>query len=527
MTMPADRRPHPPSRLLRETVERLQAEVEGLHRALRHRAVIEQAKGLLAGRLGCTTEEAFEQLREISHRTNVKVVEVAAGLLGLAVPVAPAAAAGPGREATRDPLACPPDGYDEPVPAAPQLSGEGTARYHLTCAAMANAGDGNGLAEALWADGLRHLGVTAVVLGVLEPDGAVRLVGVHGLPAALTSAWQRVPGTLNVPFLRAVVENRSLWISRERAAQSGYELLGEGGMRACIPLHRGQRTFGVALVIWPRSTEVDGGTRAYVTAVLEAAGRRLAELLFSAEQGPAASPAAYWIDAILEALPGSFALLCPVRDGDGRPVDWYIDRCSAEFRDRAGRTAGALVGRRLTELYPGIVDTPLPDECERTLRTGTPFTYEGGVVSAFTVRGARLGDAVLLCWRDHELEQRQRQRLARLEGLGDLGWAEWDMRTGEAEWSPAVYRILQRDPARGPVRLGALHRYAAPSCAATVERAIRELTREHRQIDITVSVRRHGSETPIRLMADPIVDGDGRLVAVHAVLCRLPAPPGG
>lgn len=51
---------------------------EQLQTALRSRPVIEQAKGVLVAREGCTTEEAFDMLRRASQRTNIKLRDMAA-----------------------------------------------------------------------------------------------------------------------------------------------------------------------------------------------------------------------------------------------------------------------------------------------------------------------------------------------------------------------------------------------------------------------------------------------------------------
>jgi hypothetical protein len=48
-------------------------QVEQLHEAMRSRAVIEQAKGVLVARCGITAEEAFERLSRASQDTNVKL----------------------------------------------------------------------------------------------------------------------------------------------------------------------------------------------------------------------------------------------------------------------------------------------------------------------------------------------------------------------------------------------------------------------------------------------------------------------
>lgn len=49
--------------------------------AMEHRAVIEQAKGIIMGQRRCTADEAFAILRKLSQDTNRKVRDVAAALV--------------------------------------------------------------------------------------------------------------------------------------------------------------------------------------------------------------------------------------------------------------------------------------------------------------------------------------------------------------------------------------------------------------------------------------------------------------
>jgi AmiR/NasT family two-component response regulator len=51
--------------------------VDQLQEALRSRDVIGQAKGVLRARTGCTADEAFDMLREMSQRKNMKLRDVA------------------------------------------------------------------------------------------------------------------------------------------------------------------------------------------------------------------------------------------------------------------------------------------------------------------------------------------------------------------------------------------------------------------------------------------------------------------
>ena len=56
-----------------------------LQAALTHRAVIDQAVGIVMSRSGVTAEEAFTRLRDLSQREHRKLAEVAAGIVQAAV----------------------------------------------------------------------------------------------------------------------------------------------------------------------------------------------------------------------------------------------------------------------------------------------------------------------------------------------------------------------------------------------------------------------------------------------------------
>jgi response regulator NasT len=69
---------------LRLQNEQLRIELTQTLAAMAGREVIEQAKGLLMGYYRCDPEQAFEVLRELSQRANVKLRQVAVELVELA-----------------------------------------------------------------------------------------------------------------------------------------------------------------------------------------------------------------------------------------------------------------------------------------------------------------------------------------------------------------------------------------------------------------------------------------------------------
>src|SRR4051812_19239859 len=75
-----------PTEALAALVEKLRGELAGVRTAMRNRAVIEQAKGVLVERLGLGPDDSFDQLVKISQRANIKLIEVAAAIVGTTAP---------------------------------------------------------------------------------------------------------------------------------------------------------------------------------------------------------------------------------------------------------------------------------------------------------------------------------------------------------------------------------------------------------------------------------------------------------
>ncbi|GGW38688.1 hypothetical protein GCM10010503_13590 [Streptomyces lucensis JCM 4490] len=83
-----------------EEVESLRLEIEQLRHAIDSRPLIDQARGILMAAHACTSDQAWDILREASQRTNLKLRQVAAAVTASAVPEGPAPP-GPLRAALR------------------------------------------------------------------------------------------------------------------------------------------------------------------------------------------------------------------------------------------------------------------------------------------------------------------------------------------------------------------------------------------------------------------------------------------
>lgn len=64
-----------------ESLEDCQAEVQHLRAQVQTRSVIDQAKGLLIAKHGCTSERAFQMLTEASQRENRKLRDIAKAMV--------------------------------------------------------------------------------------------------------------------------------------------------------------------------------------------------------------------------------------------------------------------------------------------------------------------------------------------------------------------------------------------------------------------------------------------------------------
>ncbi|UGQ10313.1 SpoIIE family protein phosphatase [Yinghuangia sp. ASG 101] len=571
---PSDRSAAPETATLAATVDRLRAEVDGLRRAMRSRGVIEQAKGMLMGRMSCTADEAFSHLAQLSQHTNMKLVEVAAGLLGVAAPpprpaspdtppgsarrvpggTAPSADARPsdraaGARGSRAPgPGAPPvvTGLDLGVPAraateaarpeAPApLSSEEAARYHLTASALDTAADGDDVARLIGTEALG--GADAVAIALLEPDGALRLAGTYGMSAHHVSQWRRIPPQAPLPLTEALREHRPVLVhSRSESARRyarATEALVPGEVICAVPLtDTDGTTHGAMSVSWPHLPE--GGVPEEFTAALGqlcvGVVRRLDARADRAGLG-AAPGDEMWFQALLDALLDPVVILTPLRDGEGRDVaDFRVDHANAATVDLAGRTGTDVLGRRMTELYPGMVVSGVFERLLEVQRTGTP--YEGDAEqfiemvsghlrsSTMTLRAVRFLDGVLLSWRIHDEDERRAAQLAQAQRLARLGTWQYDMGTGEMAWSPEMFAIVGLPAEPGPPSADAVAEVIDPEDLSAATAVLQELVTGHRPQTLEFRVRRaDGLPCTVRAAAEAVCDPDGEeVIALRGVL---------
>lgn len=377
----------------------LRREVEGLRAAARLRAVIEQAKGVLVARHGITLDEAFERLRVLSQQNNVRLVEVAATVVGVAVP-----------DAT-EPTGPSDDGFlSVHLPESPAASAEWRAlrgqpdvRAGATAVLLdslaASTTDGDEAAQ-LVLDLVAPHAVDGVVLFRVAADDSLRLVGQAGFPGDVVSAWRSIPVSMDIPFCRSVRTGEVLLLPDRatRVAQfpalaatpSAYEAT------VTVPIVDLGTVIGVVGLAWVAAQDFADGRGEQVAAAVS----RVAPLLL--RHVAAADPEIQWLEAVLGVHFDPWLVFEAESGRDGTGRDFAVRGVSSRVPGGA-----AWVGRRLRELWPSEAGVATGAMLAELATSGGAWTTTVTDVSDFPwgrpdtlVRAVRLGGRLVVVWRD-------------------------------------------------------------------------------------------------------------------------------
>ncbi|MEU9445223.1 SpoIIE family protein phosphatase [Streptomyces sp. NPDC048304] len=509
---------------LARVVARQRAELERLRDLSATSAVVERAKGVLMAVTGCTPEAAHEELASCARDGNRTLLEQCWLTLGALLPPKERPSAVP-----------PPD--EAPATGLRQAAPTGTADLAKTLGRigrdLVRVGTPQELARCL----LDHLApeteADAVLLYERLPEGGLELIGHAGIDRTLAAQWRYVPPVTGVAALDALRSGRPQWLEDIPVRTDRFLLLGESPgrwpSRAWLPLPDGGSA-GAALGVLRRG----GGAfalreRELLVAVARLAAGRLRA--FDTDREPAGDGVAQAAQAVLDALPGAALLLTPLRTASGEVEDYRIDAVTPEAVDGFGRKGRELAGRRILESYPFIAGEPLWHGCLEALETGLPFESapfvhqdpvgETLVTATYSVRAAPLGDGLLVTWVRHDRVERQEQRLADVQRLGKLGWANWNLVTGEVSWSEQTYAVLGRRPAQPPLGLLRLPDLALPEDTGPLAHAIAELVRHARPCDVPFRIGTDEGIRHLRLVAEAVTAPDGSPVEVHGFVQDL------
>ncbi|MFD8393216.1 SpoIIE family protein phosphatase [Streptomyces sp. NPDC059680] len=508
---------------LAKVVARQRAEMERLRDLAASSAVVERAKGVLMAVTGCAPEAAHEQLVQRAADGNRTLLEQCWLTLGALPP----------RE---QPTGTQPSPAVRPA-GSWQVAPTGTVDLAKILGHigrdLVRVGTPHELAHCL----LNHLApetdADAVMLYERLPEGGLELIGHAGVEATLAAQWRYVPPMTGVGALEALRSGEPRWLEDPVGDRDRYLLIGDSNerwpTRAWLPMPAGDTAYVTLGVLRRRGGTFRPRERELLRAVARLCAGRLRA--FNSTQERTGDGVARAVQAVFDALPGAAILLTPLRSASGAVEDYRIEAATSQAVDIFGRTGREMVGRQVLESYPSVAGEPLWHGYLEALETGVPFESEPfvypdvvgevHVTATYSVRAAPLGAGLLVTWLRHDAAELQEQRLADVQRLGNLGWANWNLVTREAAWSEQTYAVLGRTPAQPPLALERLPDLALPEDAGPLTHAIAELVRRARPFDVPFRIDTTEGVRHLRLVAEAVTAPDGTTVEVHGFVQDL------
>ncbi|WP_324789573.1 SpoIIE family protein phosphatase [Streptomyces sp. H51] len=507
---------------LAATVQRLRREVREAQAEAEGRALIELAKGILVERLGCGPAQAARQLAELTEQAGVTPLE-------FAVEVINQASRDRLSEVTTAFLAATSEGAGDDVPGG----GSSAVRLRAAESGALAADDAQAVADSLLEHALTPLGAVAVAIWALGADGSLTLAGSAGFSAAEAGRWRYVPPGVATVARRGLGERSGRWIGC--LAETGLPSVGQhhhpDGGRVAVPASNGGRIHGVLEIVWPAPLEPQPPQ---IVRQVEALAELCAHTLENHalhrpddDPTPRPLPDVAELTALADGLHDPALVLVPYLDPAGELVDFRIHHVNSRFLDPAGRPRGVVNGALLLEAYPMAAgDSELFEQVERVYATGEPFRAHRMRLTALVddvplaavadINISRHGGSVLLIWRIEDETARLASLLQHAQRLGRIGGFEENLLTGEITWNGQLYSLYGRPATSGPVPLEDLPAHAHPDDAVAIGRFLRTLVHHRRPASTAFRLQRpDGVTRHIRVVAEPVLDSDGRLFVVR------------
>ncbi|MEV4222759.1 SpoIIE family protein phosphatase [Nonomuraea sp. NPDC049725] len=496
---------------LAATIERLREQIRQAQHAAEGRALIELAKGILIERLRCGPAEAARQLADLAEKAGLSPLELAADLIDQA-------AHDRLSDAARDFLAW---ARSEPGGAGADDTSIAVRLRAAESGALV-ATDSQLVAESLLEHALAPLGATAVAVWAAGADASLTLTGYAGYSAEEARRWRYVPPGVATPARRALVERRTVWfpsLSGTGLPSIGHHHLPGG--RVAVPAGTGGRVLGVLEIGWPHALEPQPPQ---IHKQVEALAELCAHTLEPCEE-PA--PDLAELVNLTDGLHDSALLLRPAFGKDGLLADFLIEHANNCFADPAGRPRAVVTGATMLEAYPlAAHDDGLFGKIEHVYGTGEPYRAERVPLTALVdqvplttvadISITRHGDCVLLIWRVQDEAVRLASLLQHAQRLGRIGGFEQDVQTGEITWNSELFNLYGLPPGEHPIPLDRLAEHAHPDDATAIGRFLRTVL--HHRLPASVAFRLQrpdGVARHTRVVAEPVIDAEGRMLAVR------------
>ncbi|MBB5799404.1 SpoIIE family protein phosphatase [Streptomyces caelestis] len=510
--------PASPVGRLAATVERLSREVRAAQADAEGRALIELAKGILVERLTCGPAQAARQLAELAEQAQVTPLELAVDIIN---------------EAARDRMSEVTEAFLAVTRAADEAKTEPAAvRLRAAESGALAADDTQAVAEALLEQALRPLGAVAVAVWAAGSDGSLTLAGSAGFSPAEAARWRYVPPDVVTVARRGLTERMGQWITS--LAETGLPSIGlhhhPHGGRAALPAGTGGRIHGVLEIAWPTPLAPQPPQIVrQVEALAELCGHTLETytLLHGPAREPRVLPDAAELMDLADGLHDPALVLVPHLDDTGNLVDFRIQHVNNRFLDPAGRPRAIVSGALLLEAYPMAAgDSELFQRIERVYATGEPFRAHRMNLTALVdqvplsavadISISRHGTTVLLIWRIEDETARLASLLQHAQRLGRIGGFEENLLTGEITWNGQLFDLYGRPQSSTPVPLENLPAHAHPDDGVSIRRFLRTLLHHRRPAAAAFRLQRpDGVTRHIRVVAEPVLDTDGRLLLIR------------
>ncbi|MGW0364592.1 SpoIIE family protein phosphatase [Streptomyces sp. NPDC002990] len=505
---------------LAATVERLRQEALEAQEAADGRALIELAKGILVGRLGCGPGEASRQLAKLAEQSNATV-------LALALDIINQAARDHVSELAQQFLQAADAETATPDVTAPLL------RMRAAESRMLAAGDSQAVATALLDNALQALGAHGVAIWSVGPDSSLALVGQAGFTAQDAGRWRYVPPEV-ATCARLAITSRELTIV-ESLSSSGIPTIGRrqhpDGGRIMVPAGTGGRIIGVLEVSW---TSPLPPQQPPVLRQLEALAELCARTLDEQSPEPASlTPSASDLAGVAELtdladhLCDPVLILTPTFDSAGHLADFRIHHTNPRFTDPASRPRSMLTGTHFLEVFPAAAESNgLFSLLERVYATGEPcqaprttlktIVDQVPLVTVADVSITRHGAALLVIWKIEDESVRLATLLQHAQRLGRVGGFEENTTTGDISWNSQLFSLFGLPSTASPVPLQELTTYVHPHDVNSFGRFLRTLLHRLKESSVDFRLKRaDGIIRHIRMVAEPVLDHNGRLSSVR------------
>ncbi|MDJ0382397.1 SpoIIE family protein phosphatase [Streptomyces sp. G-G2] len=506
---------------LAATVERLRQQALEAEWAADGRALIEMARGILVGRLGCGAAEASRQLTRLADQSGVTVLSLAVDVIN---------------QAARDGVSEIAQQFLKTAAAAEsEPAGEPRAAVRLRAAEsrVLAAADVQAVATALLQNAFGPLGASGVAIWLVGPDSSLALVGQAGFTQEDAERWRHVPPEV-ATCARLALHSRDLAVVA-CLSEAGIPTIGRrqhpDGGRIMAPAGTGGRIHGILEVSWPdRLPSQQPQILRQLEAMAELCAHTLEEQSLDIPPPSARVAPPTGVGELVDLadhLNDPVLILTPHLDRAGRLSDFRVHHTNSRFIDPAGRPRSLVTGAHFLEAYPAAAENNgLFSKLERVYATGEPchaprtaltaFVDEVPLTSVADVSISRHGTALLLIWKIEDETARLASLLQHAQRLGRVGGFEQNTRTGAITWNGQLFALFGLPSTASPVPLEDLAAHAHPHDVNSIGRFLRTLLHRLRESSVDFRLRRpDGITRHIRIVAEPVLDAHGRLYAVR------------